>query len=60
VCITNAGHATILSPYVSSFLFLSSLPKGVPYFYFNGNDYGLSGAQDPATFISAFDKATAQ
>jgi predicted DsbA family dithiol-disulfide isomerase len=33
---------------------------GVPYFYFNGNDYGLSGAQDPATFISAFDKATAQ
>lgn len=31
---------------------------GVPYFYFNGIDFGLSGAQDPATFIKAFEAST--
>jgi len=31
---------------------------GVPYFYFNGKDYGLSGAQDPRTFVRAFEEAT--
>mmetsp|Transcript_39665 Transcript_39665/g.55078 ORF Transcript_39665/g.55078 Transcript_39665/m.55078 type:complete len:158 (-) Transcript_39665:263-736(-) len=29
---------------------------GVPYFYFNNTDFGLSGAQDPNTFIEAFAK----
>eukprot|EP01006_Ploeotia_vitrea_P044203 TRINITY_DN66817_c10_g1_i2.p1 TRINITY_DN66817_c10_g1~~TRINITY_DN66817_c10_g1_i2.p1 ORF type:complete len:166 (+),score=28.00 TRINITY_DN66817_c10_g1_i2:235-732(+) len=27
---------------------------GVPYFYFNGKDFGLSGAQPPDTFLQAF------
>lgn len=30
---------------------------GVPYFFFNGIDFGLSGAQDPNTFIRAFETA---
>jgi len=33
---------------------------GVPYFYFNGIDFGLSGAQDPATFVRAFEEAAKQ
>lgn len=27
---------------------------GVPYFFFNGQDFGLSGAQNPETFEKAF------
>ena len=33
---------------------------GVPYFFFNGQDYGLSGAQAPETFVKAFGAATSQ
>jgi len=31
---------------------------GVPYFFFNGMDFSLSGAQDPSTFVQAFAAAT--
>jgi len=30
---------------------------GVPFFFFNGIDYGLSGAQAPETFVRAFEAA---
>ena len=29
---------------------------GVPYFYFNNADFKLSGAQDPSTFLQAFEQ----
>lgn len=34
--------------------------SGVPYFFFNGEDYGISGAQNPESFVEIFAQVAAK